>query len=77
MTALIMESLLERVEKLLSASHSIIELTVPYDKYEAVALLHSEARILSEEHTETGTKICAACEDGTLRKLKKLVGENI
>ena len=32
---------------------------------------------LSEEHTETGTKICAACEDGTLRKLKKLVGENI
>ena len=44
---------------------------------EAVALLHSEARILSEEHTETGTKICAACEDGTLRKLKKLVGENI
>lgn len=72
-----MESLLERVEKLLSASHSTIELTIPYDKYEAVALLHSEARILSEEHTETGTKICAACEDGTLRKLKKLVGENI
>ena len=52
-------------------------LSIPYDKYEAVALLHSEARILSEEHTETGTKICAACEDGTLRKLKKLVGENI
>ena len=72
-----MESLLERVEKLLSASHSTIELTIPYDKYEAVALLHSEARILSEEHTETGTKICAACEVGTLRKLKKLVGENI
>ena len=72
-----MESLLERVEKLLSASHSTIELTIPYDKYEAVALLHREARILSEEHTETGTKICAACEDGTLRKLKKLVGENI
>lgn len=72
-----MESLLERVEKLLSASHSTIELTIPYDKYEAVALLHSEARILSEEHTETGTRICAACEDGTLRKLKKLVGENI
>mgnify|MGYP002601689699 CR=1 FL=1 len=72
-----MESLLERVEKLLSASHSTIELTIPYDKYEAVALLHSEARILSEEHTEIGTKICAACEDGTLRKLKKLVGENI
>ena len=72
-----MESLLERVEKLLSASHSTIELTIPYDKYEAVALLHSEARILSEEHTETGTKICAACEDGALRKLKKLVGENI
>ena len=72
-----MESLLERVEKLLSASHSTIELTIPYDKYEAVALLKSEARFLSEAHTENGTKICAACEAGPLRLLKKLVGENI
>lgn len=72
-----MDDLLERVEALLSAAHKTLEITVPYDKYEAVALLHAEARIISEEHTENGTEIKAAVEDTTLRKLKKLLGENI
>ena len=72
-----MDNLLERVEELLSAAHKTLEITVPYDKYEAVALLHAEARIISEEHTEMGTEIKAAVEDTTLRKLKKLLGENI
>ena len=72
-----MDNLLEKVEELLSAVHKTLEITVPYDKYEAVALLHAEARIISEEHTEMGTEIKAAVEDTTLRKLKKLLGENI
>lgn len=72
-----MDNLLEKVEELLSAAHKTLEITVPYDKYEAVALLHAEARIISEEHTEMGTEIKAAVEDATLRKLRKLLGENI
>lgn len=72
-----MHSLLERVEGILSAAHSTVELIVPYDKYEAVALLHKEARILSEEHTEAGTLISAVVEDATMRKLKKLMGDNV
>ena len=72
-----MDNLLEKVEELLSAAHKTLEITVPYDKYEAVALLHAEARIISEEHTEMGTEIKAAVEDTTLRKLRKLLGENI
>lgn len=72
-----MDNLLEKVEELLSAAHKTLEITVPYDKYEAVALLHAEARIISEEHTEMGTEIKAAVEETTLRKLRKLLGENI
>ena len=71
------EKLLSAVELKLNSARTEVDILVPYSKYEAVSMIRDRGMLLSEEHTETGTKICAACEDGTLRKLKKLVGENI
>ena len=72
-----MQALLNRIEHMLSAAHNRIEIAVPYDKYEAVAILHNEAKIISEEHSEQGALITAMVEENTMRKLKKLLGESI
>ncbi len=68
-----LDELLAKVEKALSASHTVIELTIPYSKYEAVALLHSDGKIISEQHDENGVIIKVELSENTLWKLKKLL----
>lgn len=72
-----MAGLLTKIEGMLSAALAKLELTIPYDKYEAVALLHKEAKIIGEEHTAEGTEIVAMAEENTVRKLKKILGDNV
>ena len=72
-----MEALLRRVEAMTGAGRTKLELVVPYDKYEAAALLRAEAKIVSEEHEENGTRYTVLVEDGTLRKLKKILGDKL
>ncbi len=69
-----MDVLRREIEASLGARRKKVELLIPYDKYEAVALIRAEGRILSEEHEETGTRICALLEEPSLWKLKKILG---
>ncbi|MDO5111304.1 MAG: GTPase HflX [Clostridia bacterium] len=71
------EALLAAMETALNSGRKALQLLIPYDKYEAVALIKAEGRILSEEHEETGTRIHALLDEPTLWKLKKMLGENV
>lgn len=72
-----MDALLASIEGALNSGRRELELLIPYDKYEAVALLKAEARILGEAHEETGTRIHALLDEPTLWKLKKIMGEKV
>lgn len=67
------DALLAAVEKALSAQQVRVELLVPYHRYEAMALIRSVGRILSEEHTEQGTLVCAMLEERDLARVKDAV----
>lgn len=68
-------ALLAAVEQKLSSSRKEVELLIPYDKYEAMALLREDARILEERHEEAGTYVRALAEEDTLWRLKRILGE--
>ena len=70
------EALLSRAEHTLGAERTVAELLIPYDKYEAVALIRAEGRILSETHEEEGTRIRAQLPQNAMHKLKRILGGN-
>lgn len=49
--------LVERIAQVASSRDDYIEALVPYDRGDLVALAHKRCHIVSEEHTESGTKI--------------------
>jgi len=67
------QELLSLVEKTLSASQVRVELMVPYGRYEAMALIRSAGRILSEEHTGEGTLVTAMVEQAALYRIKEAI----
>lgn len=67
--------LLSEMERQLNSTRAEIELTVPYDKYEAMTIIRSEGRILFEEHDGEGAHVRAQLEESTMWKLKKILGE--
>ena len=67
------DELLAAVEKTLSAQQVRVELLVPYHRYDAMALIRGVGRILSEEHTEQGTLVCAMLEERDLARVKDAV----
>ena len=69
------DTLLAEVDKALSSRRKEVEVLVPYDKYEAMALLRQDARILEERHDEAGTWVRAQAEEDTLWRLKRILGE--
>ena len=70
-----LEALLQAVEQALSARYKEISLVIPYDKYEAMALLQREGRILEETHEGAGTLVRAQVEDSLLWRLKRILGQ--
>ena len=70
-----LEALLQAVEQALSARYKEISLVIPYDKYEAMALLKREGRILEETHEGAGTLVRAQVEEGLLWRLKRILGQ--
>ena len=70
-----LEALLQAVEQALSARYKEISLVIPYDKYEAMALLKREGRILEETHEGAGTLVRAQVEDSLLWRLKRILGQ--
>ena len=71
------EALLARAEHMLGAGRTTAELLIPYDKYEAVAIIRAEGRILSEEHEAEGTRIRAQLPQSAMHKLKRVLGGNV
>ncbi len=69
-----LEALLARVEELLAERQHRVELTVPYDRYEAVELIRRLGNILSETHESDGTHITALLHEDALWRVKKLLG---
>ena len=70
-----LEALLQAVEQALHARFQEISLVIPYDKYEAMALLKREGRILEETHEGAGTLVRAQVEDSLLWRLKRILGQ--
>lgn len=67
-----LDALLETVEALLNSKRHEVDIVIPYSKYEAVSLIYKCGTVLSEEHTEEGTRIRAyldAADHGQLMKL--------
>ena len=62
---------------MLGAGRTTAELLIPYDKYEAVAIIRAEGRILSEEHEAEGTRIRAQLPQSAMHKLKRVLGGNV
>ena len=65
------DGLLAAVEKKLNAQQVRVELLVPYHRYDAIALIRNAGRILSEEHTEEGARVCAMVEEKVLWRIKE------
>ena len=69
-----LETLLARAEQLLGAGHTTAELVVPYDKYEAMAFIRAQGRILSETHAPEGTRVRVQLPQDAMQKLKHILG---
>lgn len=69
-----LDSLLEKVEKVLNSNSFEEEVFVPYDKYEAASFLRAQGGVIFERHEEDGTLIRASMDDATLRRVKNIIG---
>ncbi|OQB23280.1 MAG: GTPase HflX [Firmicutes bacterium ADurb.Bin182] len=65
--------LLERTEKILNKGQARVELTVPYDKYEALAVIRSAGSLISEEHGENSIHIVALLDEAGQMKVKRIL----
>ena len=64
------DRLLETIETELNRSQQRVELVIPYDKYNAIRVLHEIGTILSESHEADGTHVTAMLEQSKLYRLK-------
>lgn len=65
------EALLARMEKALYSAQVRVELIVPYDRYEAMQLLHELGAVQSESHEADGTHVVAALDESQLWRVQK------
>ena len=65
------ETLLQRMEQALSSAQVRVELTVPYDRYEAIRLLHELGAVQSESHEADGTHVVAMLDESQLWRVQK------
>lgn len=69
------DGLLAMAEEVLNAGRKCVELLIPYDRYEAVALMRAEGSILEEKHEAEGTRIRARLPEASLWKLQSMLGK--
>ena len=69
-TGMGIDRLLERIEAELNRTQQKVELVIPYDRYEAIRVLHEIGTVLSESHEADGTHITAMLEESKLYRLK-------
>lgn len=65
------ETLLQRMEQALSSAQVRVELTVPYDRYEAIRLLHELGAVQTESHEADGTHVVAMLDESQLWRVQK------
>ena len=65
------ETLLQRMEQVLSSAQVRVELTVPYDRYEAMRLLHELGAVQAESHEADGTHVVALLDESQLWRVQK------
>lgn len=66
-------ALLERIESELNRTQQRVDLVIPYDRYEAIRVLHEIGTVLSESHEADGTHITAMLEESKLYRLKNVL----
>ena len=66
-------TLLERIETELNRTQRRVELVIPYDRYEAIRVLHEIGTVLSESHEADGTHVTAMLEESKLYRLKNVL----
>ena len=69
------DALLERIETELNRTQQRVELVIPYDKYNAIRILHEIGNVLSESHEADGTHIVAMLESSKLYRLKNALDD--
>ena len=65
-----LDELLAKAEEALNKGQRLMELFVPYDKYDAMQALRAAGNILEEVHEETGTRIKVLIAEDKLWKVK-------
>ncbi len=72
-TGMGVDTLLERIETELNRTQRRVELVIPYEKYNAIRVLHEIGTVLSETHEADGTHIVAMLEESKLYRLKNML----
>jgi GTP-binding protein HflX len=65
--------LLLKVGETLNMGQRRVELTVPYDKYEAVTLIRAIGSLIKEEHAEDGIKVTAMLDEAGQMRVKHIL----
>ena len=65
-----LEDLLTKAEETLNRGQRLIELFIPYEKYDAMQALRAAGNILEETHEETGTRVKVLIAEDKLWKVK-------
>ena len=61
-----MEPLMQRLAEHLAEQLEPVDVLIPHDRYDLAALLHRTSHVLSEKHTDAGTRIRAAVPGNVL-----------
>ena len=72
-TGMGVDTLLERIETELNRTQRRVELVIPYEKYNAIRVLHEIGTVLSETHEADGTHVVAMLEESKLYRLKNML----
>ena len=75
-TGMGIDALLERIEMELNRTQQRVELVIPYDRYNAIRVLHEIGTVLSESHEADGTHVVAMLEQSKLYRLKNALEGN-
>ena len=66
-----LEELLAKAEEALNQGQRLMELFIPYEKYDAMQSLRAAGNILEEAHEETGTRVKVLIAEDKLWKVKR------
>lgn len=69
------DTLLNMVETSLNSARHELDVLIPYSKYETISFIYKVGTVVSEEHTEDGTRVKAYISESDIEKLNKLINE--